>query len=58
MKKKTKFIDIKKKDIRGNHKVKIDLRKLKGSRPISEYQQEAIIDLIYDLQRNLIKALS
>lgn len=30
------FMDIKKKDIRGNHKVNIDLRKLKGSKPISE----------------------
>ena len=31
-----KYIEIKKKDIRGNYKVKIDLRKLKGSLPLKE----------------------
>lgn len=30
------YIDIKRKDIKGNYKVKIDLRKLKGSRKIEE----------------------
>jgi len=33
------FMDIKKKDIRGKHKVNIDLRVLKGSIPISQAEQ-------------------
>ena len=47
-----KYVNIKKKDIRGNYKVNIDLRKLRGSKPITPPQQtgtweESINKILY-----------